>query len=669
MELEQARKRAEELRVIIEKNNRLYYDQDAPELEDFEYDAMTRELKAIEKEYPELVTANSPTQHVGGTASSKFSKVTHAVKMESLQDAFSFDELREFDARVREAGVKPEYVVEAKIDGLSVSLEYRMGQLVRGSTRGDGVVGEDVTENIATIKDIPHELPDAPEFLEVRGEVYMPHSAFFKLKEQQELEDKTPFKNPRNAAAGSLRQKDPKITAQRTLDIFVFNIQVIEGETVTTHADALKRLHELGFTVSPLYCRTGDIETVIEKIREIGNERGTFSYPIDGAVVKVDSFSQREALGSTAKFPRWAEAYKYPPEEKETTLLDIEVAVGRTGVLTPTGVFEPVFLAGTTVSRATLHNQDFITEKDIRIGSRVIIRKAGEIIPEVVSVVSNPEDTVPYRLPETCPSCGEVITRVEGEAAARCTNPQCPAQLMRNLIHFASRDAMDIDGLGPAALEQLSAALQVHSPADLYDITAQELETLDRFGKKSAENLVAAIQKSKENDLSKLLFALGIPHIGAKAAKLLAGAFGNMDALIAADEEQIAAIDGFGGIMAQEVYAFFRRHSAIELIDRLKAAGVNMTAEAVTTDTKFLGKTFVLTGTLPNLKRTEAAALIEKAGGKVSGSVSKKTSYVVAGEEAGSKLTKAQTLGIPVLTEAELLTLLNGEDNTERNEA
>lgn len=666
---EQARQQIDALREQIEYHNKKYYTEDAPEISDYAYDMLYRRLENLEAAFPELKTEDSPTNRVGAAGYNTFAEVTHTVPMESLHDSFSEDELRDFDRRVRAVVDDPVYVVEPKFDGLSVELEYVNGVYTRGSTRGDGITGEDVTLNIGTIKSVPKTLKEPLPFLEVRGEVYMSDESFLRLCERQELLEEKPFKNPRNAAAGSLRQKDPKITAQRTLDIFVFNIQVIEGETVTTHADALKRLHELGFTVSPLYCRTGDIETVIEKIREIGNERGTFSYPIDGAVVKVDSFSQREALGSTAKFPRWAEAYKYPPEEKETTLLDIEVAVGRTGVLTPTGVFEPVFLAGTTVSRATLHNQDFITEKDIRIGSRVIIRKAGEIIPEVVSVVSNPEDTVPYRLPETCPSCGEVITRVEGEAAARCTNPQCPAQLMRNLIHFASRDAMDIDGLGPAALEQLSAALQVHSPADLYDITAQELETLDRFGKKSAENLVAAIQKSKENDLSKLLFALGIPHIGAKAAKLLAGAFENMDALIVADEEQIAAIDGFGGIMAQEVYAFFRRHSAIELIDRLKAAGVNMTAEAVTTDTKFLGKTFVLTGTLPNLKRTEAAALIEKAGGKVSGSVSKKTSYVVAGEEAGSKLTKAQTLGIPVLTEAELLTLLNGEDNTERNEA
>ena len=656
-------KEIQQLTKELEHAGFLYYVKDAPEMSDYDYDHKLRRLEELEAQYPEYALPNSPTRRVGGAALSQFVKVRHEVPLESLQDVFSYDELREFDERLRKDEPEASYSVEPKIDGLSVALEYVNGEFVRGATRGDGLIGEDVTENLKTVRSIPLHLENAPARLIVRGEVYMPRASFEALNEAQEKLGKPLFANPRNAAAGSLRQKDPKITAQRTLDIFVFNIQVIEGETITTHADALKRLHELGFTVSPLYCRTGDIETVIEKIREIGNERGTFSYPIDGAVVKVDSFSQREALGSTAKFPRWAEAYKYPPEEKETTLLDIEVAVGRTGVLTPTGVFEPVFLAGTTVSRATLHNQDFITEKDIRIGSRVIIRKAGEIIPEVVSVVSNPEDTVPYRLPETCPSCGEVITRVEGEAAARCTNPQCPAQLMRNLIHFASRDAMDIDGLGPAALEQLSAALQVHSPADLYDITAQELETLDRFGKKSAENLVAAIQKSKENDLSKLLFALGIPHIGAKAAKLLAGAFGNMDALIAADEEQIAAIDGFGGIMAQEVYAFFRRHSAIELIDRLKAAGVNMTAEAVTTDTKFLGKTFVLTGTLPNLKRTEAAALIEKAGGKVSGSVSKKTSYVVAGEAAGSKLTKAQTLGIPVLDEAGLYQLIkdNGQ--------
>ena len=449
MELEQARKRAEELRVIIEKNNRLYYDQDAPELEDFEYDALNRELKQIEAEYPELVTASSPTQHVGGTASSKFSKVTHAVKMESLQDAFSFDELREFDIRVREAGIRPEYVVEAKIDGLSVSLEYRMGQLVRGSTRGDGVVGEDVTENIMTIKDIPHELPDAPDFLEVRGEVYMPHSAFFKLKEQQELEDKTPFKNPRNAAAGSLRQKDAKITAARGLSIFVFNLQQVEGKTFTTHSETLDYIKSLGFPVSPRYNVYTNIEDAIAEIQRIGEARGTLDFDMDGAVIKVNDLTARQALGSTNKFPRWAIAFKYPPEVKESTVRDIEVTVGRTGVLTPKAELEPVRLAGTTVTFATLHNQDYITQKDIRIGDTVVVQKAGEIIPEIVSVVpgKRPAGAQPYYLPHTCPVCGAPVERDEDGAALRCTGAECPAQLLRNLTHFASRDAMDIEGL------------------------------------------------------------------------------------------------------------------------------------------------------------------------------------------------------------------------------
>ena len=653
----QAKQQIEDLRRQIEYHNKKYYTEDAPEISDYEYDMLYRRLENLETAFPELKTADSPTEHVGAAGYNTFASVTHTVPMESLHDSFSEEELRDFDRRVRAVVEDPVYVVEPKFDGLSVALEYVNGVYTRGSTRGDGITGEDVTLNIGTIRTVPKTLTEPVPFLEVRGEVYMSDESFQKLCERQEILEEKPFKNPRNAAAGSLRQKDPKITAQRELDIYVFNIQVIEGEIIRTHYDAFERLHTLGFTVSPLYCRSGDIETVIEKIREIGDQRGAFSYPIDGAVVKVDSFTQREALGSTAKFPRWAEAYKYPPEEKKTILLDIEVAVGRTGVLTPTGVFDPVFLAGTTVSRATLHNQDFITEKNIRIGSRVIIRKAGEIIPEVVAVVDNPVDSIPYLLPKKCPSCGEEITRLEGEAAARCTNPQCPAQLLRNLIHFASRDAMDIEGLGPAAVEQLSAALSVQSPADLYSITVEQLESLERFGKKSAENLVAAIEKSKQNDLSRLLFALGIPHIGAKAAKLLASSFKTMDALIEADEEAIAAIDGFGGIMAKEVYAFFRKHSALELIERLKTAGVNMVGESAASDTRFLGKTFVLTGTLPTLTRAEASALIEKNGGKVSSSVSKKTTYVVAGEEAGSKLTKAQTLGITVLTEADLLAM------------
>lgn len=660
MTIEQARQQMEDLRRQIEYHNKKYYTEDAPEISDYEYDMLYRRLENLESAFPELKTADSPTEKVGASGYNTFAEVTHTVPMESLHDSFSEEELRDFDRRVRGVIPDPIYVVEPKFDGLSVALEYVNGVYTRGSTRGDGVTGEDVTLNIGTIRSVPKTLKDPIPFLEVRGEVYMSDESFTKLCERQELLEEKPFKNPRNAAAGSLRQKDPKITAQRELDIYVFNIQVIEGdgEDITNHHDALKRLEELGFVVSPLYCRSGDIETVIEKIREIGDQRGTFPYPIDGAVVKVDAFAQRTTLGSTAKFPRWAEAYKYPPEEKETTLLDIEVAVGRTGVLTPTGIFDPVFLAGTTVSRATLHNQDFIAEKDIRIGSRVIIRKAGEIIPEVVSVVSNPEDSTPYKLPSVCPSCGEEITRVDGEAATRCTNPQCPAQVLRNLIHYASRDAMDIEGLGPAALEQLTEALNVHSPADLYDITAVQLMELERFGKKSAENLVAAITKSKQNDLSRLLFALGIPHIGAKAAKTLSETFHSMDALIEADAEKIAAIDGFGGIMADEVYAFFKKRSALELIERLKAAGVNMQGESTVVDTRFLGKTFVLTGTLPTMSRAEASALIEKNGGKVSGSVSKKTAYVVAGEEAGSKLIKAQTLGIPILTEAELLAMM-----------
>ena len=658
MTVEEAKRQIDELRREIEYHNKKYYTEDAPEISDYDYDMLYRRLENLEAAFPELKSPQSPTSKVGASGYNSFQEVVHTVPMESLHDSFSEDELRDFDRKVRGVIEDPVYVVEPKFDGLSVALEYVNGVYTRGSTRGDGTTGEDVTLNIGTIRSVPKTLTEPIPFLEVRGEVYMSDESFSKLCERQELLEEKPFKNPRNAAAGSLRQKDPKITAQRELDIYVFNIQSVEGVSIGTHHDALARLKELGFPVSPLYCRSGDIETVIEKIREIGDKRGTFPYPIDGAVVKVDDFAQRTQLGSTAKFPRWAEAYKYPPEEKETTLVDIEVAVGRTGVLTPTGVFEPVFLAGTTVSRATLHNQDFISEKDIRIGSKVIIRKAGEIIPEVVAVVDNPEDTVPYRLPSVCPSCGETVVRVEGEAALRCVNPQCPAQLLRNLIHFASRDAMDIEGLGPALVEQLVSSLSVASPADLYGLKVEQLETLERFGKKSAENLVAAIQKSKENDLSKLLFALGIPHIGAKAAKVLSETFNSMDALISAEAEAIAAIDGFGGIMAEEVYAFFRKPSALELIEKLKSAGVNMTGESRSTGTLFLGKTFVLTGTLPTMSRSEASALIEKNGGKVSGSVSKKTSFVIAGEEAGSKLTKAQTLGITILSEAELLEMM-----------
>lgn len=658
MEREKARKRAEELRAVIEKNNRLYYDQDAPELEDFEYDALTRELKAIEAEFPDLITPDSPTQHVGGTASSKFSKVTHAVKMESLQDAFSEDELREFDARVREAGIRPEYVVEAKIDGLSVSLEYRDGRLVRGSTRGDGTVGEDVTENLASIRDIPQQLENAPAFLEVRGEVYMPHAAFLKLKEQQELEDKTPFKNPRNAAAGSLRQKDAKITAGRGLSIFVFNLQQCEGRSFTTHHETLDYIKSLGFPVSPRYSVFSNIEDAIREIQTIGQLRGTLEFDIDGAVIKVNDLAARRVLGSTNKFPRWAIAFKYPPEVKESVVRDIEVTVGRTGVLTPTAVFDPIFLAGTSVSRASLHNGDIISSLGVGIGDTIQVRKAGDIIPEVIAVSAHGPDSKPFAMPTVCPSCGAPVVHLQDETALRCVNPECPAQSLRNLIHFASRDAMAIDGLGEAVAIQLTEKNLVHTVADLYSLQEEQLLTLDKFKKKSAQNLLAAIEHSKSNNLDKLLFGLGIRNIGDKAAALLAEHFGSMEALRTASVEQMCEIDGFGAVMAQSVREFFDKEGTSDLLTRLEAAGVNMKWTGTPKGTALAGKTLVVTGTLPTLSRQEAEALIVQNGGKAAGSVSKKTSYVVAGTAAGSKLTKAQSLGIPVIDEAGLYALI-----------
>ncbi len=656
MDKQEIQKRLESLREQIRYHSRKYYTEDDPEISDFAYDQLYRQLETLEQEYPDLVTEDSPTQKIGGAVYNTFAEVVHQVPLESLHDSFSQEELRDFDRRVREAVGPVTYVVEPKFDGLSVALEYRDGLFVRGSTRGDGLVGEDVTENIRTIRSVPKVLGEPIPFLEVRGEVYMSDRSFERLCARQELLEEKPFKNPRNAAAGSLRQKDPKVTAQRELSLFVFNVQQVEGKELSRHDQSLAWLQQLGFPVAPLYHTSGDIEEVLRFIQEIGDKRGEFDFPIDGAVVKVNDFFQREELGSTAKFPRWAEAFKYPPEEKETTLLDIEVNVGRTGVLTPTGRFAPVTLAGTTVSRATLHNQDFITEKDIRVGSRVVLRKAGEIIPEVVAVLERPEGSTPYFLPETCPSCGERVTRVEGEAATRCTNPQCPAQLLRNLIHFASRDAMDIEGLGPAILEQLLQVGLVHSPADLYTLEPDKLENLERFGRKSAENLVAAVEHSKGNDLYRLVYALGIPHIGVKAAQVLCKAFPSLEEILQATEEEIAQIEGFGGIMAKEVCAFFQKDSARELVSRLKDLGVNMVAQQPQAQsTSLQGSTFVLTGTLPTMSRKEATQLIESHGGKVTSSVSKKTSYVLAGDEAGSKLEKARQLEIPVLTEEELL--------------
>ena len=661
LDLEQARQRVQELRTVIEKNNRLYYDQDAPELEDFEYDALTRELKELEAAYPELITPASPTQHVGGTPSGRFAKVTHTVKMESLLDAFSYDELRDFDRRVQEAGVEPEYVVEIKIDGLSCSLEYENGELVRASTRGDGVVGEDVTANVRAIKKIPKHLKNAPAFLEVRGEVYMPHEAFQHLCAEQELQETAPFKNPRNAAAGSLRQKDPKITGSRGLSIFVFNVQQIRGKELTTHAESLDYLKSLGLPVSPRYHIVHNIEDAIAEIEQIGQNRSKLDFDMDGAVIKVNRFAQRDLMGSTNKFPRWAIAFKYPPEVKETTLRSIEVAVGRTGVLTPTACFDPIFLAGTTVARATLHNEDFIHQFGLRIGDTIQVRKAGDIIPEVIGVTHHAEDADPYEMPTVCPSCGAPVVHLEDESALRCINPECPAQALRNLIHFASRDAMDIDGLGTAVATQMVEKGLVHSVADLYALTQEQLLTLDKFKEKSADNLHKAIERSKENNLDKLLFGFGIRNIGDKAAALLAEHFGTLEAIREASVEAISEIDGFGGVMAQSIVEFFAKDGTADVVHRLADAGVNMKWKGEPKGDKLAGKTLVVTGTLETLSRSEAEALIVRNGGKASGSVSKKTSYVVAGAAAGSKLTKAQSLGVPVLTEEEFLAMLRDE--------
>ncbi len=656
----EAMSRADELRRLIEYHNDRYYNKDNPEISDFEYDKLLRELENIEEEYPELKTADSPTVKVGGKSSSKFSPVVHKVPMESLHDSFSHDELRDFDRKVREVVTSPLYIVEPKFDGLSVSCEYENGVFVRGSTRGDGVTGEDVTENLMTIKLLPKKLENAPEFLEVRGEVYMSFSTFERLCEEQLDNDEKPFKNPRNAAAGSLRQKDSTVTEKRSLDIFVFNIQQVKGVEITSHKQSLDYLSELGFPTAPFYNTFDNIEGVIDEIERIGMLRGELEYGIDGAVVKVDDFSQRKRIGSTAKFPKWAEAYKYPPEEKETELLDIEFNVGRTGVITPVGIFAPVLLAGTTVSRATLHNEDFIREKDIRIGDKVIIRKAGEIIPEVVSVVSHSADSQEFSFPEKCPSCGSLLIKEEGEAALRCTNTECPAQLKRHIIHFVSRDAMDIEGMGPAVITDLLYNNRISSPADIYRLTAEDISSLERKGEKSASNLIEAINNSKQRELFRLIFALGIRHIGQKAAKLMCEHFGSIDAIINAQAEDYLAIDGFGEIMAKSAASYFSLESTVKLIEEFRELGLSMQGEKkILSSNLFEGKTFVLTGTLPTYTRTDASAIIEQNGGKVSSSVSKKTSYVLAGEDAGSKLTKAQTLGVTVISEEELLSMID----------
>ena len=666
------KERIKELRDTLNAHSYRYYVLDEPSISDYEYDMLQRELANLEKEHPEEITPDSPTQRVGGMALTKFEPVTHAVPLESLQDSFSDAEVVDFDEKVREQLEHVEYSVEPKVDGLSVALEYRDGVFVRGATRGDGRVGEDVTENLRTIQSIPMVLPEKLPHLIVRGEVYMAKKVFAALNAEREENGEQTFANPRNAAAGSLRQLDPRIAAKRRLDIAVFNLQLAEGRTFTTHAETLAYLRTQKFKVIGNKV-VDNVQDALAEIRRLGEERAELPYDMDGAVVKLNSLTDREILGSTSKVPRWAIAYKYPPEEKETRVTDIVVQVGRTGVLTPKAVFEPVHLAGTTVTNATLHNQDFIDEKDIRIGDAIVVRKAGEIIPEVVRVLKDkrPDGTQPYRLPDRCPVCGAPVYRAEGESATRCTGAECPAQLLRNLTHFTSREAMDIDGVGPALLEQLVNAGLVRKASDLYSLDVQTLAQLDRMGLKSAQNAVAAIDRSKQNDLSKLLCALGIRQIGTKAARVLAQRFGSMDALMNATVEELTAVDDIGEITAQFLQRWFADGQSRDLIESLKNAGVNMTSTEAPQDLRFAGKTFVLTGSLTRFTRDEAEALIADHGGKAAGSVSKKTSYVVAGEAAGSKLRKAQELGVPVLTEDEFLALLGGkaEDDPENGKS
>ena len=654
-DLEAAATRAEQLRKEIEQHNINYYVLDDPTVDDFTYDSLMNELKAIEAEYPRLVTEDSPTKHVGGYALNTFEKVTHTVQMGSLQDVFSKAEIISFADKCRETlGEAPLFTVEPKIDGLSVSLEYTNGEFTRGSTRGDGFVGEDVTANLKTIRSIPKKLKEDIPFLEVRGEVYMPRKSFEEVVEQQELDGEKPFKNPRNAAAGSLRQKDPKITAKRKLDILIFNIQQIEGRELSSHRESLELLRDFGFhVIDDTPVKTN--EELTEQIDRIGNSRDSFPYDIDGAVVKIDSFALRDNLGATSKFPKWAAAYKYPPEEKETKLISIEVNVGRTGAITPTAVFEPIQLAGTSVSRAVLHNQEFISEKDIRIGDTILVRKAGEIIPEVLRSVAHEEGSVPYRLPDVCPVCGTAAVRFEDEAVLRCPNTECPAQQYRNIIHFCSKGAMNIDGMGPAVIKALLDKKLIETAADIYSLRAEDIAGLERMGEKSAANLINAIEESKNAPLDRVIFALGIRNIGAAAAKLLCGKFGSIDGIMNATEAEISEIDGFGGVMSSNAVKAFSEPHFIHLINRLKEAGVKMEYQKEVKDDRFSGLTFVLTGTLPTLKRDEAKKIIESFGGKASGSVSKKTDYVLAGEEAGSKLVKAQELGIKIISEEEFL--------------
>lgn len=658
MDKEQIKSEYEQLCKQAEQHNFNYYVLDDPTIEDDEYDRLMRRIKEIEAENPEIVSESSPTQHVGGYAINTFEKVTHEVQMGSLQDVFSKGELYEFDERVKKAVGKAVYCVEPKIDGLSVSLEYKDGIFTRGSTRGDGFVGEDITKNLKTIKSIPMVLNEKIPFIEVRGEVYMPKADFEKLVRKQLENDEQPAKNPRNAAAGSLRQKDSRVTASRGLDIFVFNLQRIEGRELTCHSESLDYMKKLGFNVIDGYKTFDNIEDAVSRIMEIGENRQSYSYDIDGAVIKVDNFELRNELGSTAKVPKWAVAFKYPPEEKETKLLDIEINVGRTGALTPVAVFEPVWLAGTTVSRAVLHNQDYIDSKDIRIGDIIAVRKAGDIIPEVVRSVSHAENSEPFIIPHICPVCHGKAERAEDEAVIRCVNIDCPAQLLKNIEHFASRPAKNIDGLGEAVVKQLVENRLISTVADLYGLQQQDLEMLPGFAKVSASKLIANIENSKANSPDRLLFALGIKGIGQKNAQLLMKHFGSIEKLSETSPEEISAVENFGDILANNIFTALHEPHMTELIERLKSYGVNTVYQSDVKSDKLAGLTFVITGTLPDMTRDEAKTLIEQNGGKCSGSVSKKTSYVLAGEEAGSKLTKAQQLGVTVISQQQLIEMI-----------
>ncbi len=657
MKKENVSERYEELKKIIAYHANKYYNEDSPEISDFEYDMLMMELKEIEKEHPELITKDSPTQVIvaSGKVDSHFSEVEHEVPLQSLQDVFSTSDVVSFVERIGKEVPNPEYVVEAKIDGLSVALEYKKGVFTRGATRGNGLVGEDVTLNLNVIKSIPKKLKDEID-ITVRGEVYMPHEDFEKLNEEREILGEKLFANPRNAAAGSLRQLNPEITAQRNLAIFIFNVQKSDDVKFTSHYQSLKYLEEQGFVISPFLKKCTNAKEILSAIEEIGERRGELKFDIDGAVVKVDSLTQREEIGVTTKVPKWAVAYKYPPEKKETILKDIVVQIGRTGAMTPVAILEPVRVAGSIISKTTLHNEDFIKEKDIRIGDHVLIQKAGDVIPEISEVLKDKRTGKEkiFEMPKTCPVCGSETVREEGEAVTRCTGIECPAMLFRNLVHFASRDAMEIDGMGPALIEMLLDKNLITNIADIYDLKFDDLVGLDRMGEKSAQNLIDAINKSKENSLEKLINSFGIRHIGAKTAKILAKKFKSLDKLMNASYEKLCSVNEIGEIMADSLQRFFQSAQTQDLIKRLKKANVNMKMEeSEILDDRFEGMTFVLTGTLPTLSRNEASEIIEKYGGKTSSSVSKNTTYVLAGEEAGSKLEKAQALKLKIINEDE----------------